>query len=103
MRLHSLALLCLLPFAAPAKAAEFDTCLVLSGGGARGMTHIGVIKVLERERIPVDCIVGTSMGAVVGSLYASGMSATEIETALRALALPTCRTGTASSTFARRR
>lgn len=85
MRLHSLALLCLLSFAAPAKAAEFDTCLVLSGGGARGMTHIGVIKVLERERIPVDCIVGTSMGAVVGSLYASGMSATEIETALRAL------------------
>ena len=71
--------------AARAQAAGFDTCLVLSGGGARGMTHIGVIKVLERERIPVDCIVGTSMGAVVGSLYASGMSATEIETQLRAL------------------
>ena len=68
-----------------ARAAGFDTCLVLSGGGARGMAHIGVIKVLERERIPVDCIVGTSMGAVVGSLYASGMSAAEIETQLRAL------------------
>jgi NTE family protein len=70
---------------APAHAADFDTCLVLSGGGARGMAHIGVIKVLERERIPVDCIVGTSMGAVVGSLYASGLGATEIETQMRAL------------------
>lgn len=68
-----------------AHAAEFDTCLVLSGGGARGMAHIGVIKVLERERIPVDCIVGTSMGAVVGSLYASGLSAAEIEAQMRAL------------------
>lgn len=72
-------------FAAPARATDFDTCLVLSGGGARGMAHIGVIKVLERERIPVDCVVGTSMGAVVGSLYASGLSATEIETQMRAL------------------
>lgn len=69
----------------PLPAPRFDTCLVLSGGGARGMAHIGVIKVLERERIPVDCIVGTSMGAVVGGLYASGMSATDIETQLRAL------------------
>jgi NTE family protein len=65
--------------------ADFDTCLVLSGGGARGMAHLGVIKVLERERIPIDCIVGTSMGAVVGSLYASGMRADEIETQMRAL------------------
>jgi NTE family protein len=64
---------------------HYDTCLVLSGGGARGMAHIGVIRVLERERIPVDCIVGTSMGAVVGSLYASGMTAAEIESGLRAL------------------
>jgi NTE family protein len=71
--------------AAPARAAEFDTCLVLSGGGARGMAHIGVIKVLERERIPIDCIVGTSMGAVVGSLYASGMPAEEIDRQMRAL------------------
>jgi NTE family protein len=89
MRLRALALTLTIPIlpllCAPAKAAEFDTCLVLSGGGARGMAHIGVIKVLERERIPVDCIVGTSMGAVVGSLYASGMSATEIETQMRAL------------------
>jgi NTE family protein len=64
---------------------EDATCLVLSGGGARGMAHLGVIKVLERERVPIDCIVGTSMGAVVGSLYASGMPAAEIERQMRAL------------------
>ena len=39
-------------------------CLVLSGGGARGMAHIGVLKVLEEMKIPIDCIAGTSMGAV---------------------------------------
>ncbi len=85
IRLFTLLTLSLLCAPALAQNAGHDTCLVLSGGGARGMAHIGVIKVLERERIPVDCIVGTSMGAVVGSLYASGLSATEIETQLRAL------------------
>jgi len=53
--------------------------LVLSGGGARGAAHIGVLKVLEQLRIPVDAIAGTSMGAVVGGLYASGLSARDIE------------------------
>lgn len=53
--------------------------LVLSGGGARGAAHIGVLKVLEQLRIPVDVIAGTSMGAVVGGLYASGLSAVELE------------------------
>ena len=53
--------------------------LVLSGGGARGTAHIGVLKVLEEERIPIDFIVGTSMGAIVGGLYASGMTPQEIE------------------------
>ncbi len=53
--------------------------LVLSGGGARGAAHVGVLKVLERERIPIDAIAGTSVGAVVGGLYASGLSAREIE------------------------
>jgi NTE family protein len=53
--------------------------LVLSGGGARGAAHIGVLKVLEQMRVPIDAIAGTSMGAVVGGLYASGLSATEIE------------------------
>ncbi len=53
--------------------------LVLAGGGARGGAHIGVLKVLEALRIPIDCIAGTSMGALVGGGYASGMSASEIE------------------------
>ncbi|MFN4115792.1 MAG: patatin-like phospholipase family protein [Inhella sp.] len=53
--------------------------LVLSGGGARGLAHIGVLKVLERERIAVSVITGTSMGAIVGGLYASGLTATELE------------------------
>ena len=52
--------------------------LVLSGGGARGAAHIGVLKVLEEQRIPIHAIAGTSMGAVVGGLYASGLSAAEI-------------------------
>lgn len=53
--------------------------LVLSGGGARGAAHIGVLKVLEELGVPIDAIAGTSMGAVVGGLYASGLSAAEIE------------------------
>lgn len=62
----------------PARAA---TCigLVLGGGGARGAAHIGVLKVLERERVPICRIAGTSMGSVVGGLYASGYSPEEIE------------------------
>jgi NTE family protein len=57
--------------------------LVLAGGGARGGAHVGVLKVLEEMRIPIDCIAGTSMGALVGGGYASGMSAGEIEQFLR--------------------
>jgi len=53
--------------------------LVLGGGGARGAAHIGVLKELERLRIPIDAIVGTSMGAIFGGLYATGMSAAELE------------------------
>lgn len=53
--------------------------LVLSGGGARGIAHVGVLKVLEREGVPIDVITGTSMGAIIGGLYASGMRAEEIE------------------------
>jgi len=59
--------------------------LALSGGGARGAAHIGVLKVLERERIPIDYIAGTSMGSIVGGLYASGMSLEEIEAQLVAV------------------
>ena len=54
-------------------------CLVLAGGGAKGLAHIGVIKELERLNIPIDCIAGTSMGALVGGLYAAGMPINEIE------------------------
>lgn len=53
--------------------------LVLSGGGARGLAHIGVLKVLEEHNIPIDCIVGTSMGSIVGGLYCAGLRANEIE------------------------
>nr|MBA3608394.1 patatin-like phospholipase family protein [Chthoniobacterales bacterium] len=53
--------------------------LALGGGGARGVAHIGVLQALEELNIPVDYIAGTSMGAVVGGLYASGMSPGEIE------------------------
>lgn len=49
-------------------------CVVLSGGGARGAAHIGVLKVLDQLRVPVDCIAGTSMGALVGAGYAAGNS-----------------------------
>jgi NTE family protein len=59
--------------------------LVLSGGGARGLAHVGVLKVLERERVPVDVIVGTSMGAIIGGLYATGMRAGDIERELLAV------------------
>lgn len=52
--------------------------LVLSGGGARGITHIGVIKALEQNNIPIDYITGTSMGAIIGSLYSMGMSPEEM-------------------------
>ena len=53
--------------------------LVLGGGGARGAAHIGVLKELERLRIPVDAIAGTSMGAIVGGLYATGVNAGDLE------------------------
>jgi NTE family protein len=53
--------------------------LVLGGGGAKGGAHVGVLKVMDELRIPVDCVVGTSMGALVGATFASGNSAAEIE------------------------
>ncbi|MFH0881954.1 MAG: patatin-like phospholipase family protein [bacterium] len=54
--------------------------LALSGGGARGIAHIGVIQVFEEEGIPVDMIAGTSMGAILGGLYAAGYSGRELQT-----------------------
>jgi NTE family protein len=52
--------------------------LVLGGGGAKGAAHVGVISVLEELRIPIDCVIGTSMGALVGGTYASGQTADEL-------------------------
>lgn len=57
--------------------------LVLSGGGAKGMTHIGIIRALEENNIPIDYIAGTSMGAIIGSLYAMGYSPDDMEELLR--------------------
>ncbi|MCI4354208.1 MAG: patatin-like phospholipase family protein, partial [Thermoplasmata archaeon] len=59
--------------------------LVLSGGGARGWAEIGVLKVLEELHVPVDLVVGSSIGSVVGGLYASGMSPQEMEDTLAAM------------------
>jgi len=67
---------CALPAAADARPR---VCLVLSGGGARGAAHIGVLKVLEEMRVPIDCIAATSMGSIVGGAYASGMPLGEME------------------------
>lgn len=63
--------------------------LVLGGGGAAGVAHVGVLKVLEENHIPIDVIAGNSMGAIVGSLYASGMSADELEKVVNGLDWPT--------------
>lgn len=59
--------------------------LVLGGGGARGAAHIGVLQVMERERIPVCQIAGTSMGAIVGGLYASGYTTDELQSLIETL------------------
>lgn len=57
--------------------------LVLSGGGAKGLTHIGIIRALEENNIPIDYITGTSMGAIIGSLYAMGYSPDDMEALLK--------------------
>jgi NTE family protein len=74
---HILIVVCLymLPFSGFAQKVG----LVLSGGGAKGLTHIGVIRALEENNIPIDYITGTSMGAIIGGLYASGYSPDEME------------------------
>src|SRR5258708_7947906 len=59
--------------------------LVLSRGGAPRLAPIGVLQVLEDLKIPIDCIAGTSMGAIVGGLYASGMTALEIDATMRSV------------------
>lgn len=79
-------------FASSIRAAEAQigscaparTALVLSGGGAKGLAHIGLLQVLDSLGVVPDFIVGTSMGAVVGALYASGWSGKEIDSIVRA-------------------
>lgn len=72
-------LMLLLAFGPNPTAQAQKVGLVLSGGGAKGLAHVGVLKQLEKNRIPIDYIVGTSMGAIVGGLYAAGYSPKEIE------------------------
>ncbi len=67
------------PPAQPVTAKRPKVGLALSGGGARGLAHIGILKVLEEMGVPVDMIAGTSMGAIVGGLYASGYTTGQIE------------------------
>lgn len=97
IRMLCLSLACLTPvFFTPLAAQAADNtgqpapatahpkiCLVLSGGGARGAAHVGVIKVLEEYRVPVHCVVGTSMGSLVGGAYATGMSVADMDNILR--------------------
>lgn len=61
--------------------------VALGGGGARGYAHIGVLRVLRRERIPVDIVVGTSMGAIIGGAYAAGIDLEKLEKVLSSLDL----------------
>jgi NTE family protein len=65
--------------ATPAPPAGPRIGLALSGGGARGLAHVGVLKVLEEMRIPISCVTGTSMGAIVGGTFASGRSPAAME------------------------
>ncbi|CAD5372525.1 Patatin [Rubrivivax sp. A210] len=84
-----LLLLAILPLAgAPARAEEPARPrigLVLGGGGARGAAHIGVLEVLERLRVPVDCVAGTSMGALVAGAWAAGLSPAQMRSELAAV------------------
>ncbi len=92
----ALAVAALLPVAAHAQADSKDSvgatppvtgrpkvALVLSGGGARGFAHIGVLRVLEELKVPVDIITGTSMGSIVGGLYATGYTSAQLESVVR--------------------
>ncbi len=73
---------------------KFKVGLVLSGGGAKGIAHVGVIKALEDNDIPVDCIAGTSMGSIVGSLYACGYAPADMMKLFKSQEFPNCSTAT---------
>ena len=78
MRCTRLILTAIATLAVIVGASAQSVGLVLSGGGAKGIAHIGVIKALEDNDIPIDFVTGTSMGAIVGGLYASGYSPEEM-------------------------
>src|ERR1700676_4622302 len=63
--------------------------LALGGGFARGMAHIGVLKVLEEENIPIRLVAGTSVGALIGAIYCSGLSVQELEALSRSVRFTT--------------
>ncbi|WP_435578497.1 patatin-like phospholipase family protein [Gilvibacter sp.] len=88
MRLRATFLFILLMLSGSLKAQEqsqdLKVGLVLSGGGAKGLAHIGALKVIEESGIRIDYIGGTSMGAIIGGLYASGYSATQLDSIFRA-------------------
>lgn len=67
------------PASFPADAPRPKVALVLGGGAARGFAHVGVIRVLEQEKIPVDLVVGTSVGSLIGAIYASERNSFELE------------------------
>lgn len=71
------------PIKSPAKSKKLKVGLVLSGGGAKGLAHIGALKVIEASGVQIDYIAGTSMGAIVGALYASGYRANELDSIFR--------------------
>lgn len=78
-RLGFVLLVCVAAWFAVLPLSAQKVGLVLSGGGAKGLTHIGIIRALEENNIPIDYVAGTSMGAIVGSLYAMGYSPDDME------------------------
>jgi NTE family protein len=79
MRKIILLLFLIVPFVVSSQNKQPKVGLVLSGGGAKGFAHIGILKELEKAGVQIDYIAGTSMGAIIGGLYAAGYSATQIE------------------------
>jgi predicted acylesterase/phospholipase RssA len=76
-------LIAAVPILADMRKTNGPIALVLGGGGAWGLAHIGVIRWLEENAVPVDAIVGTSIGALIGGLYASGTSVAAMEAVLK--------------------
>lgn len=85
LRTAALALLAIFLFGLPSQAQHprKKVAVVLSGGGAKGMAHIGALKVIERAGIPIDIITGTSMGSIIGGLYSIGWDAQKLDSLVR--------------------